>query len=462
MSTTTEIAPSGALSLFLDQDEKGQVDSTVPVRWCISRETAEMIEAEGILDPQLLIVIEQNGQELERYVVPLEDQMRYIQFRRPGTNVIHATVMWQPDDEEPSVKEIVTGRTDSGLYRAQMLSMKRPETEALEAKAQSLRRKQRDVDAEDAEYVVLQTEIDQIEAEVAEKRFSESPEVSVRADFDTIKRIDAEFQLDVVVPEEMFAKEPPRWMKWLGTRYSTWQSAARDQCDLRRRAIITGFTLPFVWAWLAIKNTVMFLAVAGVVLLVEIINLGQIAALLLLGARNINYKPLNPFDEEVNDFVKDIGKDLKPSFWWTKKVKSDDGFYEYKYELRHPVLLVVNPPVVLALAAIAFGLYLLLSTALFHLIVGIIGGLFLSIVLIVGVLASEAAANNRATRALRREQEAKERKERREALLRKDLEQLACSSASRDVSISALPKERRTVALRFQALKVKVCKPFAS
>lgn len=461
MSTAIEQAPSEALSLFLDQDEKGQVDSSVPVRWCISRKTAEMIEAEGILDPQLLIVIEQNGQELERYVVPLEDQMRYIQFRRPGMNTIHATILWQPDDEEASVKTILEKRHDNGQYMADTLDVQRPQVKALEAKCQSLRREQLDLDESTETYATLSAQIDQVEAEVKAAQASETPEVNIRALFDSIKRIGGEFQLDVMVPEEMFAKEPPRWMKWLGTKYAYWNNAARDQCDLRRRALFTLFTLPFYWAWRAIKAVGITIFVVFAYTVMEVFMIAQAVPYLVFGARNINFHAMRQPIDEYGRARLNIGENLKPSFWWTKKVEDSEGLGGYKYELRHPVLLVLNPPVLLTLAAIAFGLYQLLSQSLFQIILTVMIAVFLAVVLIVGVLATEKAASKREARALKREQEAKERKERQQAELRKDLEQLACSNASREVSVSALPRERRTVALRFQALKSQVCKPFA-
>jgi hypothetical protein len=458
LSTTIDKAPSEALSLFLDQNEKGQVDSSVPVRWCISRKTAEMIEAEGILDPQLLIVIEQDGQELQRYVFPLEDQMRYIQFRRPGTNTIHATVLWQPDDEEASVKTILEKRDDNGQYRADTLDVKRPETEALEAKSRSLQRERSGLDESTEAYATLSAQIDQVEAEVNGARSSESPEVNIRVRFDSITRIGGEFQLDVMVPEEMFAKEPPRWMKWLGTKYAHWNNAARDQCDLRRRALFTLFTLPFYWAWRAIR-AVGFAVFAVIVLAgMEIIILAQAAFFLLLGLRNIDFHAIREPIDKYGDARVKIGENYKPSFWTTKKVENSERPGEYKYELRHPVLLVLNPPVLLLMAGIAFGLYLTLSQSLFQIILAIVIVVFATVLLLIGALAGEG---KREARALRREQEAQERKERQQAELRKELEQLACSSASREVSVSALPRERRTVALRFQALKSQVCKPFA-
>jgi hypothetical protein len=121
----------------------------------------------------------------------------------------------------------------------------------------------------------------------------------------------------------------------------------------------------------------------------------------------------------------------------------------------------LNPPVVLVLGLIGLALYILVSGSLFQTIITIMIAVFVVVVLVVGLLASSAIANAKASRAEKKEQEKKEREERQKLALRKDLEQLACSSASHKVSVSALPKERRSVALRFQALKSQVCKPFA-
>ncbi len=461
MSTTMEKAPSEALSLFLDQDEKGQVDSSVPVRWCISRETAKMIEEKDIIDPQLVIVIEQDGVELERYVTPLEDQMRYIQFRRPGKNVIHATIMRQGDNADESVKKLLSKRHDNGTYRIGLLRDERPKTEALDARESSLRAQRRRLDEDmqdyDKERAVLTAKIDQVCSEAREMRASEPLIVNLRGGFDSIERIGDEFQFDVMVPEEMFAKEPPRWMKWLGTHYSHWNSAARDQCDLRRRALFTLFTLPFYWCGKAVAAVAIVATALVYAVGFEIAALASVLGLLIAGKRDIGFGVLlDPLDGDLRE----IWDPAQPSFWWNKKVPIEFSD-RYRYELRHPVLTVLNPLVVLSIVAIGIALYVLLSASLFQLIMIVVVSLFIVTALIIGILASDRIAQAKESHTKRIEREEEERKERQKLALRKDLEQLACTSASRMVSVSALPRERQTVALRFQAFKSQVCKPFA-
>ena len=70
--------------------------------------------------------------------------------------------------------------------------------------------------------------------------------------FKVLERTLESDQIDIEVPEDMFATEPPRWMIWLGTRYK-WPRKAQDQCDLRRRALFTGITLPLL-AVIAIRS----------------------------------------------------------------------------------------------------------------------------------------------------------------------------------------------------------------
>lgn len=464
LSTALKEAPGEALSLILEQHDDGQVDSSVPIRWCISRETAKMIEEKGILDPQLVIVIEQGGQELRRYVVPLEQQMHWIQFSRPGENVIRATIMWPATDDDTSVKKVLTSKNDEGNYKAALVSTSQPKVEALDSQLSNLEDEEWELDAgeENIEEAMasIRARRDKLKASREEIKKFEPVQTHMRNNFSALSRIDYEFQLGVMVPDEMFAKEPPRWMQWLGTKYKYWNGAAKDQCDLRRRAIWTACTLPFYYAFWAVAGLVVLVVYAVVAVVKSALSLFFIVISLIGGVRNINYKPLfHPLD--LNPDAVEWGN--KPSFWWSKKVKHEyqTGGEYYTYEPRHPVFAVLNPPVVLVLGAVAFVLYLLLSRSLWETIVTIIGAIFVVVVVAIGVLASGAIADKKAARAKQREREEKEAKERQKETLRKELEQLACSTASREVKISALPKERRTVHLRFQAFKASVCKPFA-
>jgi hypothetical protein len=450
--STATVAPEDALSIFTVQDEKGQVDATVPVRWCISRETAEMLQKREIKDPQLVIVVEHDGEEMDRYIVPLEKEMRYIQFRRPGNNVIHATIMWSAG-QGPVKKVLAKQRDSNNEYAVLLLGESRPRVEELEKQYDKLslglaERLDEGKEESDDEVTVLRARLEGVGTELNAAREKDPVEHHLRDDLEIVNCLDSEAELGVMVPDGMFAGKPPRWMSWLGKFYDGlfWKRDARDQCELRRRALITLPTLPLTFA-------LMLLWIVGI----ELVNFSAVAVLLLFGMRNLNFSVLRkPFEL----FPADIWANMEPSVWWTKHDENAD-FRQDRYPLRHPALAVVNPPVVAIFGIIGLTLYLTIGPLLF-LILGLGAAFALGLlILIINIAAKGPLARMAADYKVKSERLAKEEEKRNREAFQKELEQLSCTSASRDVSLSALPKERRTVALRFQALKVKVCRPFA-
>lgn len=439
MSTTLQEDTEEAIRLFTVQDEQGQVDSVVPLRWCISRETAEQIQERGTEKPQMLIVIEQDGQEMDRYVVPLEAQMQYVRFRRPGENVIHATIVWSPGYGY-SVQDELKKYFGGGYYNS-LIVRGNPAEEALRDLLRAAKRELGSLEGKgDREAVATATaRLDQIEAEL--KAATDSRRHMIRNDLYETRRLKQEAELTVVVPKEMFAKEPPRWMQWLGKIYP-WERAPQDQCALRRRALFTLCTLP-------VSGTLML----TVTMFAWLINAICTGVLLFFGIRNLDYRPLR---RPMDSYPKDIWSDTRPSFWWYAKKEGRDY-----YTSRHPAVIAITPPVVVALSAIGSVLYLVFGSVLL-LLCGVAAAFVIATVILVVSLLLGDETSQRAEKkaAAKAEAIAQLRKEGQEQLKR-ELEQLACTSASREVSISALPKERRTVVLRFQDLKSKVCRPYA-
>jgi hypothetical protein len=440
LSTQEATINGEAINLFTITDEHNQVSSVVPIRWCISRETAEEIQEKEIDDPQLLLVVTKNGTEMNRYVVPLTDMMHYIQFRSPGENIVHATIVWKNGDEKP--RKVLTARYDNGTYRADVVSKRRPNFTRIEKALDKLKSERRSANDEEEESRI-RSRIDLLRGEqkayIAEKR-----ETLIRNDFDGVSQLGEEAQLGVLVPEEMFAKKPPAWMTWLGTRYKFPGGAARDECDLRRRALFTVVSSPIVAVAAVIIAVIVLCGLVGVALL----NLLSMIPLSLLGMRGMKWSFLWPPGNAQPNPEK-IWKASKPSVWWYKAKKDSKGV---TYEARAPFIQVFNPGTVM----MAAGLGTLFGWALGSIPYGIYFALAGLVVLavIVAIVASGPAKNWFAER-----RELREKAE--EEVLSHELELLACTSQSREVSLRALPKERRTITLRFQALKANVCKPFA-
>ena len=346
-----------------------------------------------------------------------------------------------------SVKKVLTKREDNGSYTVDLLDHSKPLVERLEARQRSLESELWEAEEHgDAEkQTQFRLQLEQVALELDAAYESDDEQCIVRYDFSSLKRIDDEAQLGVIVQSEMFAKQPPRLMSWLGNLYG-WSRAPRDQCELRRRALITLATLP-------VSASFLLLVVTGV----ELFNVLAAAVLLLCGKRNLSLEPVvRPWNHDPRD----IWRDQKPSVWWTKKVVEGDGYV--RYVARHPVTQVVNPPTVVFSTLIGWMFYLFVGSVL-PIIIGFAWTFVLGLLMVIfGSLAAGPISrlNERREIAFRKMREEMQRQAREE--LRKELEQLACSNASREVSLSALPRDRRTVVLRFQNVKAKVCRPFAS
>ncbi len=466
MTTSIEaLFAEDALSLFIGGEDKSHMDSSTAVTWCISKATAVQLQEIGAQNPQLLIVITNDEKEVDRYIVPLKKMMKHIHFRRPGKNIVHATIVWPSDgyaDDTP--KSIFSDRLDDGRYTATAVSKHQPISSALMKKIIMTERKLWESPAYDSE-ASKQLRIEKMDLEKEHSKIvDDEPFVfGIRTDFDGVEQLGEEAQIEVIVPKEMFAKDPPRWMKWLGTRFDWWPTTAIDQCDLRRRALITGILLP---PWLVMKWT--FLVVAG--FFIEIANVAALALCLLFGFRGINLNPLRrPFEESpIAVFPEEYEI---TSVWFEKKVvtshtREDKSTYETTaFEFRNPVFFVLNPASLLIIFGASYGLYQALGSILNVAIA--VAVVLAGIALIIGgrvLLARSSVRSNKKEQEKRvkdREKRVKEREEN-EARLSRDLELLACSNnQSHEVKLSALPKEKRTVKLRLADTKAKVCRPFA-
>lgn len=437
------------LQLFVDQDPNGQVDSVVPVRWCISAEVARQIKTLEINDPQLLIVISNDEEEVDRRVVSLWNQMEYIQFRRPGANKIHAAILWSPDGYQV-VRAKVNARDDDGGYKMPLIGRSQPKVERLEARHQevdnmsSLQFKQR------------KRMLRKLDCRIKDARETEEEVFGMRSSFDSIKRLNAEAEFDVFVPEEMFAKEPPTWMRWLGEFFDFWpRTKAVDQCDLRRRAILSACLLPFWGVWKVLQ-----VALWATWWLVNLLNL---VVMLLVGMRSIDFKYV--FADGSPPGIEVMWQDAEPSVWWYRKRVESYGTY---YDRRLSILSVINPVVFILACVVGYGI------ARFGLVNDLLQGLMFALSVVLGTAVAIGLTlfvspwiSRRSEARAKEKEETQKLQEQRDVLasrtrLERELADLTCDAAlTAPVTIDALPKRRRTAHLRFQATKASVCRPFA-
>ncbi len=433
-----------AIELIVEQDEKGQVAATVPVRWKISPEMAHNLAEKGV-EPFMLLVVTQGKSELNRYVVPLKEGMTYLQMRRPGTLTLHATIVWQGKEEPWPAKKVVMAKDDYGNYNLELVGCYIPGLTKINQQVNELHYyicSNSDSSDED-EIDKARNELNRLREECT-KLNQQEPVFGLIDAFEAIERTPEGDQLNIEVPEAMFAKEPPRWMSWLATRYK-WPKKAQDECDLRRRALLTVFSAPFVipvglvFGAIAVCGLLMFKLTAVIVT----------AVLLFFGKRNLDYSVIYEWD---NIELRDIWRYSKPSVWYYKKVKTEQSYYEggpkhteIKYEKRNPAFEWINPPtlaffIVLQLLFRGVELSSVLAGILFPVIFGL-GAFFID--------RRRKLDNKKDKKVVTDEQRSK---------LQQKLSTLTTGGAAR---ISDLPPEQRTVKLRYLDLKAAVCKPFA-
>jgi hypothetical protein len=186
--------------------------------------------------------------------------------------------------------------------------------------------------------------------------------------------------------------------------------------------------------------------------LVELLNILVAGFLLLAGMRNVSFEAiLHPVENPPIE----AWSDLKPSVWFFRKVEPVEKWDRVRYVPRVPVFFVLSPPA-LIIAALLW--WILPFSGLW--VLGVLLGLVVGLVLL--SFAATYLNNTEAERERKRKLIEEEQQKKAQAALERELELLACSTKPRDVSIDALPKGRRTLTLRVQEAKAKVCKPFAA
>jgi hypothetical protein len=440
-----------AIELVVEQDPMGQVAATVPVRWAISPEMVERL-AEVVANPYMLLVITSGAHELDRYLVPLKAGMTFLQMRRPGTLTIHATIVWQKQGGD-SVKSVVMKKDDHGLYRLDLIRTFIPGLAEVIDRLDELDEEMEAASYGSALYEQMKAERKQLRRRV-DKLHDDGTEVLGLYDgFHAIERTAESDQINIEVPSEMFAKQPPSWMSWLGDLYK-WPRKARDQCDLRRRAIFTAFTLPL----LVPIGIVIGVLAAFCWMLVKLSAIVITGVLLFFGKRGLDYSVIYEWDSLD---LKDIWYRAKPSFWLYKKTEVTQPHDWYpdrtvtttEYVRRDVAFSFINPPFVLVSFIVGRLLDEVIgsgSSIASGVISAAIGAVF------IGVVASVATKQYQKRKANATEKpvltdEQKSKLERELLLL----------TAGGSAKLSDLPTRQRSFRLRYLNLKASVCKPFA-
>lgn len=441
----TQKAPS--LRLVVDERPHGHESATLPIRWCISPEMQQEIIDRRLEDPCILIVVTNGTQEIHRVVRPLTTQMAYVQVPRAGKTTIYGAIVYRTRNTKELLRALERNRSET------LVESERPGerklTEAIDGLQWKIEAKCDDLG------VSHWNPKDHYLATPKLKRLVASRERLIEQREQLIKRVSAVAVLDpwriehvfdarclatdsfdVDIPEFLFAKERP-WMKKVGSLLPWWHRPARDQCDLRNRVLWTLIGSP-VWIAGGLIVGVLFAVWWVIGKLVIAVWTGL---LLFCGFRGINFDPLLV---PGNLHISEVHENRGSSIWTTKRVKG-----KYHPVSRGPIFYVLNPVTVTIFVLSAWALSMF-GAWLVWLPVGVF---LLALVVVPGVMLLNAHY------AKEEEKRDAERLDR----FQRGLQQVTCDTggACIEAKIDALPKERRTLYLKFWDLKSQVCKPFA-
>lgn len=432
---------------------EAQGNATIPVAWCFKPDSPlrALFEAEQWQNPHILLIVsslvsstvdargrtKEKWQDTAIYSAKVTEALKYLSFRRPGRNRVRAVLV---DVVNRKAKGRLTDLTHTKRFASDDFSFSDPDV---------------------AEYSSIGL-----------------------GDFDK-KIYDESAEFFVNVPEEMFAAPPTGFKKaviefWWGSK------ALEDACDSRKKAWVIGtplwvVTLPLVYALKA------FLVAVLLVMGSRGLKEGVLWRTLVNPMKGIFATMEAPHDTtSVYIRPKDVdGRQQDP--WFNREDK--------KFFLGFTIFL--NPLIWFGPATIAY----VISRIKYHHVIGkgeskhevytrvadwsywdavwkvdriILGALvllagLLAVTILVGFLVTKFQSKT-SVRSLRRrvvqwfakpapseDEVAKQRR-----LMLDQLALLACGPEGAPLTVGQLPKELRTLSLRYNELKTKVCKPFAS
>jgi len=391
-------------------------NAVATVRWCLTPE--EVQELSDKKDVFLLLFVVNNGSEVDRLLVPLNQMMEYVEFARPGKNTVVAEVIWSPNKKKSEVRKRIFLRSpDTGSY------------------------------AWDFSYLYFSS--------FDAKKSSFRPGA-----FDCHCLDKAHSTVEVDVAGEFFAKEPWAIEKWWVNLW--FETKPRNQCQFRRRRFLAYSIQPIcVLVWLVVIVPVRFFCAWW--------------WLLMRYRRGVNFGAIiHPFRNDTDDVWGRANNES--NFLLRNKAEKARG--DLVTLSLFMFLLPFNPVVVVAGIGVAtllhfeqhahspiwqwFLLGILLPSAVVFIVVICV---FL-VVSVISVFQAFGFANSlkkmKRDWGKRAEEEKKMREEEERTRMRKELENLlVCKKKKVFATIQALPPQKQTVYLRFWDLKAKICKPFA-
>lgn len=391
-------------------------EAVIPIRWCTCQSLFEKLKAEDAKKLYLFLIVVDKYKRESRKLLPLNQAMEYVTFYTPDEHKLFAKVVWDVDGKVGRLRKKLLGVEQNGQYATKVL---------------------------DYNFQTQKTTLFPSFGGVCPSRGPVEPLLTVN------------------VAPEFFAKKPPEWLR----RWTNWwfETGPRDQCQFRRRCILAFTIQPPIALFWFIGSFLVRLASASFLFF-------------FLGSRGIDFKPvvfLRKYSIEdiwaENDGYKRWGA---ASFFTRDKKGKERPMFVRLLSLLIPALIFI-PQAIAKLCGQNSHSWLEIGVIAIGVWVGTVA-LFAVCHFIWKPIAKKreaarlAEANDPA--ALERERKRKWLAEReregalrraREARFDRQYQEMVCPGVPLKASIEALSPSRRTLYLRFNALKKRVCKPFA-
>jgi hypothetical protein len=385
---------------LLPDSPLASAEPVILVRWCIDRAETEDLKQLEAKDPHILFIIAYEGTRLEeRQIVPLNRMATFLTFNRPGKHTVFAKIVWGLKLEEK-----VMNKHDARSYEFSLLNYRHTNFESDIFQAVNLR----------------------------------------------CLRGDADFEVEI--PKEHFPKEPPAWLMRIvnvGFHYPP-----VDQCSFRRRLL-----------WLPIK--LFFMGIWAVIITILRVLCALFATLFL--ARGINYGAIiHPWRDDIDDVLRTTNPF---NTWLTRRDKDYEWRTSKWIYVCHPMIYVLLFAILSVVKVVKHMTYLQLLHVMTAGIAKLVPWLLLktyvplAVLLIGGValyfLVQRQKEEKRKRLEWENSQEYKDARKLEDAKAYDDLGLLLACRQGIAPTLASLPKDHRTVHLKFLNFKRKVCRPYA-
>lgn len=408
VSHTAKATTKRYLKLHVNNNDR--TNANVQFTWCLTAEGTRMLRERRVFHPFLLINVarrnpsgEINLIEFHREIYPLDQGMALLQFRRPDTYLVFATIIWAEDNGKP-----LSSRNDS-------LAVVSSVFERTWMRNNGFRFDLTEPGREELVYNALRAV--------------------------GISSIEQTERFDVMIDESLFAPEPVGWVwKWANLHFS---AKPENSCNFRKR-LIYAFSLGAVLELLFLMLKVVF-------------GLGDACYQLLRGIRPTALT-LAPIISARGDLFSTLREDKKRHASWVEEDR--DG------KARHWLFRELMPPWRILLAALYTWSVMHYLSPLKSSIVLTLTAVAVSVWLRHIKQKKHTPVDQEQEQAQVRIREARVR-EKEDAILRetyaKRYEPLVCEPNEPDTvvpSVEALPPSHRTLHVRFLDAKTKMCLPF--